>query len=233
MLSARVAKMIDHAVLHPTQTMVDLDAAIALSKQYEIASLCVKPYMVPYVSERLQDSTVMTSTVIGFPHGSNITDVKRRESEEALKHGAKELDMVTNIGWIKSKDWNAIQEEVNTIATLCHDASAILKVIIETDYLSQDEVLSMTQLLDESDADFIKTSTGFGYTKRSNGFYAYDGALLDNIRIMKSNIKGKLRIKASGGIRDLQTLLQFRNAGAERIGTSSTESIMIEAIKES
>ncbi|NNE27333.1 MAG: deoxyribose-phosphate aldolase [Saprospiraceae bacterium] len=229
-MSTTIAKMIDHAVLHPTQMETDLDTAISLSLKYNIASLCVKPYMVKHTSAGLAGSEVLCSTVIGFPHGSNASTTKLFESEKALYHGARELDMVANIGRIKSGDWINIRNEVDSIGQLCHDNQAIVKVIIETDFLTSDEIIAMAQLLDDSAADFIKTSTGFGYTKRSNGFYAYDGALLDNVVLIKNNIKGALKIKASGGIRDLETLKKFKSAGAERIGTSSTESIMEEAL---
>jgi deoxyribose-phosphate aldolase len=218
--SREIAKMLDHSTLQPTLTEKDVIAGCELALQYDVATVCARPGDMPVVVRMLHGSAVLPCTVIGFPHGSNHTSVKIFESERALDDGCKELDMVLNIGRMLAGDTAYVQDEVGRLAQVAHTRGALLKVILETCYLSDEQKAAACRLCEAAHADFVKTSTGYG----SAGATVYDVAL------MRRTVSARVRVKASGGIRTLDTVLSVRVAGAARCGVSATKAIMEEAL---
>ena len=213
-----LAAMIDHAVLKPTQTERDVVDACTLARHEHIATVCVKPFYVPVTARMLKDSGVGTSTVIGFPHGGQATEVKVSTASSALHDGAVELDMVINIGALIDKDYATIEREVASVVGLAHANEALVKVILETSYLDDAQKAIAAQIAAAAGADFVKTSTGFGP----------EGATVDDVRLLRQVVGDKLGVKASGGIRTLDDALAMIEAGASRLGTSSTREILAE-----
>lgn len=223
--------MIDHAVLHPTQDDEDLEKGCMLADKYRVASICVKPCHVKLASQLLKDSEVKVSAVIGFPHGGNCIETKVYESKKAIEDGALELDMVVNIGKVLQGDWDYIRDEIRAIRKL-GGGEIILKVIFETDYVNnQKDIVHLCHICDEENVDYVKTSTDFGFVKDNKGGYAYEGARRDDVVLMVKRTDASTGVKASGGIRNLEDLMEFRALGATRIGTSATEAIMEEVLK--
>lgn len=211
-----IAAMIDHAVLKPDATDFDLHNECEIAKKYKVASVCVKPSHVKKAAELLCGSRVYVSTVIGFPHGATTTSCKAFEAAEAIENGAKELDMVINIGKLLSDDFEYVKEDIGEIARLAHKRGVLLKVIIETSLLNDKMKVIACKLSEEAGADYVKTSTGF------NGA----GANLMDIEIMKKTVSSKVKIKASGGIKNFEQAVMFANAGCHRLGISNTENIL-------
>ncbi|MDQ1089529.1 deoxyribose-phosphate aldolase [Siphonobacter sp. SORGH_AS_1065] len=224
-----VSKMIDHALLHPTLTDAELEAGCRLAIQYDVASVCIKPYAVKKAAEWLSGSSVLVCTVIGFPHGSPSTQVKVAETIQACEEGATEIDMVVNIGKVLSEDWAYIKSEIQAIQDVCVIHGAILKVIFENDFLPRDSYkIKLCEICTEVGVAFVKTSTGFGYVKNSTGAFESQGATEHDLRLMLDHIGPTVAVKASGGIRTLEQVLKLKAMGVQRIGTSSTESILNE-----
>ncbi len=229
-----LAKMIDHALLHPTLTDAELVSGCELAMEYQVASVCVKPYHVKHAAELLTGSGVAVGTVIGFPHGGNLTEVKRYETELACRDGASEIDMVINIGKAMSGDWDYVLQDIQTICQESHQHDAKVKVIIETDYLVNggasldgDQLKTkLCQLCLEAGADWVKTSTGFGFVKQAGGGYGYQGATEHDLQLMRAACSTNVQVKASGGVRDLDGLIRVRELGASRCGTSATKAIL-------
>jgi len=211
-----IAGKIDHAVLNPIDGSKEVIEACEMAKKYEIASVCVKPSYVKLAAEKLKGSKVLVCTVIGFPHGGTTTYVKAAEAEEAIKNGANEIDMVINIAKLKEGENNYVKEEIRALTETVHKSNAILKVIMETALLNQSEKVTACELSEEAGADYVKTSTGF-----ANG-----GAVLEDIKLFNSVLKGRLKIKASGGIKNLEQANEFILAGCSRLGTSKTVQIL-------
>jgi deoxyribose-phosphate aldolase len=225
-----IAKMIDHSLLHPTLTDADLLAGCRLARQHDVASVCIKPYAVPMAVEALAGSTVAVGTVVGFPHGNGCTDIKLREAEHALADGATELDMVVNIGKVLSGDWEYVAEEVRLLNSSTVHHGAILKIIFENDFLTNDDLKTrLCQICNTCSVAFAKTSTGYGFVKRTNGFYAYDGATDHDLTLMRTTCIDSVQIKAAGGIRTLDDVLRVRALGVTRIGATTTAAILEEA----
>ena len=221
-----VAKLIDHAVLHPTATQAELLEACAISVRYRVASLCVKPYMVPQTVSELSRHSIPVCTVIGFPHGGNTPEVKAYEASQAIEQGAQEIDMVVNIGAVVQENWNQVESDILKVREACQ-GDIILKVIFETDFILEDRLkIELCNICNNTGADYAKTSTGFGFVKQPSGQYAYRGATLEDVRLMRKHCDSSIGIKASGGIRTLDDVVAFVEAGASRIGTSSTETIL-------
>jgi len=214
---AEVAKTIDHALLTPTLSDRGFDAGVEVARRYEVASVCVLPCLVRRAAERLRGSSVRTSTVIGFPHGVVPTSVKRFEAERALEAGAVELDMVVNSSWVQSEQLRAVQDDIGSVLAACRQADAKLKVIFENCYLNEAQKLALCRVCAELEVDWIKTSTGFGS----------GGATLGDVQLMRANSPARVAVKASGGIRDLDTLLGFLPY-VTRVGTSNTRGILDE-----
>jgi len=225
-----LAGMIDHSILHPTFTDVDLKEGCAIAKKYNVASVCVKPYMVADAAELLKGTEVKIGCVVGFPHGSNSTKVKVFETIEACRDGAEEIDMVINIGKALQGDLDYVEQEVKAIADACHENGAILKVIIETDFVTdKDMKIALCKICSRAGADYVKTSSGYGFVKKANGDYHYVGATVPDIKLMKECVGEGVGVKAAGGVRVLDQLLEVQAAGASRCGATATESILEEA----
>lgn len=228
----QLAKMIDHSILHPTLTDEDLRRECEVALKYNVASVCVKPYGVKQAAEILNGSDVLVGCVIGFPAGNSSIPVKVFEAEQACKDGAVEVDMVINIGKALQGDWEYINNEIKAVTDACHQQEAIVKVIFETDYVTREnDIVKLCQICTEVEADYVKTSTGFGFVKQPNGDYNYQGATIQVLQLMKKNIGPNVKLKAAGGVRTLDQLLAVRDAGCSRCGATATISILEEAKK--
>lgn len=229
-----LAKMIDHSLLHPTMTDEQLEAGCQAAIQYGVASVCIKPYYVRRAAQLLQGSDVLVGTVIGFPHGSNLTEVKRYETQQACQDGAVEVDMVINIGKALSGDWAYVHQDIEAVCTEAQKHGAKVKVIIENDYLSDGgggldgDALKqkLCQVCEAAGADWVKTSTGFGFVKQANGGYNYQGATEHDLKLMRQTVSNAVQVKAAGGVRDLEGLILVRELGASRCGASATAQIL-------
>lgn len=228
----KLAKMIDHSILQPTHTDADLEKQCAIARKYNVASVCVKPYAVKKAVNLLRGSDVMVGCVIGFPHGGSSTAVKVFESEQACNDGAVEIDMVINIGKALGGDWDYIENEIKTITDTCHMNNAIVKVIFETDFITRaEDKIKLCEICTKAGADFVKTSTGYGFVKQPNGDFNYKGATVSDIELMRKHCGPKVQVKCAGGVRTLDDLLKMRAAGATRSGATATETMMEEAMK--
>ena len=216
-----IAQMLDHSTLQPWLTEAEIRHGCEIALKYGTASVCARPCDVPILAEMLHGSDVKVCTVIGFPHGTHESAIKLAEAQLALAEGCEELDMVLNIGKLKAGDYDYVGNEIRLIANAAHEAGAILKVILETCYLTDEEKVTACHLSDTAGADFVKTSTGYGSA----------GCTIEDLKLMRANVSAKVRIKGSGGTRDLDTVLAAREAGASRCGVSATEKIMAEAEK--
>lgn len=229
-----IAKMIDHSLLHPTMTDEILKQGCEIAKKYNVASVCIKPYAVKMAVELLKDTEVMVGTVIGFPHGSNTVDVKVFETKQAINDGAVEIDMVVNIGKVLSEEWEYVKNEIEAINKICKEHNAALKVIFENDYLPEDKYkIKLCEICNEAGVDFVKTSTGYGFTKQPDGSYNYKGATEHDLELMRKYSDNNIQVKAAGGVRTLQDTLKVRQLGVTRIGATATEKIILELRGES
>lgn len=227
-----LAKMIDHSILHPTMTDEDLRRECEVAAKYDVASVCVKPYAVKQAVEILKGTDVLVGCVIGFPAGNSATEVKVFETEKACRDGAVEIDMVINIGKALQGDWNYIEKEIGAIANACHENKSILKVIFETDYITKKEdIVKLCQICTSVGADYVKTSSGFGFVKGDDGKYSYAGATIPVLELMKKSIGPSVKVKAAGGVRTLDGLLAVQKAGCSRCGATATISMLEEAKK--
>jgi deoxyribose-phosphate aldolase len=213
-----IAKTIDHSLLNPGLTDEELEAGCRLAVRYDVASACVKPYFLKRCAELLAGSTVAASTVIGFPHGGNRTSVKGAEAEAALRDGGAELDMVVNIGKVLSEDWDYVREDIRAVADVTHAGGAIVKVIFENCYLQDSHKIKLCELCAEVGADFVKTSTGYGA----------GGATIADLKLMRKHSPPHIRVKAAGGIRTLDALLEVRAIGVARSGATRTAQMLDE-----
>lgn len=227
-----LAGMIDHSVLHPTFTDEDLKRECETAKNYGVASVCVKPYMVSSAAICLKGSDVLVGCVIGFPAGNSRIDVKVYEAEQACRDGAVEIDMIVNIGKVLGGDWTYIKDEVTAVTDACHRHGSIVKVIFETDYVTEEsDIVNLCSICTEAGADYVKTSTGFGFVKKENGDYNYTGATIPNLELMRKSVGPGVKIKAAGGVRTLEGLIAVREAGCDRCGATATKAILDEAVK--
>jgi deoxyribose-phosphate aldolase len=211
-----IAKLIDHSLLNPALTQAELEAGCRLALEYDVASVCIVPHALRRCAELLAGSTVAPSTTIGFPHGGHTTRTKLTEAEQALSDGGKELDMVVNISRVRSGDWSYVSDEIGAITQLTHGAGARVKVIFENCYLIDDEKIRLCRICGDVGADWVKTSTGYGT----------GGATLADLRLMRASAPTHVQVKAAGGVRDLDTLLQVREIGVSRIGASATRAML-------
>ncbi len=215
---SQIAKMIDHSLLNPVLTDRDLEAGCAVARAYDVASACVKPYHLKRCAELLAGSTVAASTVIGFPHGGNTTAVKVAEAEQALRDGGTELDMVVNIGKVLSEDWDYVRQDIRAVADVTHAGGAIVKVIFENCYLQDSHKIRLCEICAEVGANFVKTSTGYGT----------GGATIADLKLMRKHSPPHIRVKAAGGIRTLDALLEVREIGVARSGATRTAEMLDE-----
>jgi deoxyribose-phosphate aldolase len=214
-----IASLIDHTLLKPNVLYEEICKVCDEAKQFGFASVCINPALVPLASRLLAGSGIKVCTVVGFPLGATLPEVKAFEAEASILNGAQEIDMVINIGALKSKDFALVERDIRLVAEISHSRRAICKVIIETAYLTDEEKISACSLAKAGGADFVKTSTGFGP----------GGASAKDVELMRSVVGDKLGIKASGGIRDLKTLQEMVKSGATRIGASASVKILYEA----
>ena len=205
-----LAGYIDHTILKPEATKQDVLKLCTEAKQYGFASVCVNAYYTKLVADALKDSDVKTCVVVGFPLGATFTEIKAHETELAIQHGADEVDMVINIGALKDKDYDAVEQDIKAVVDAAK-GKAIVKVIIETCLLTEEEKVKACELSVKAGAEFVKTSTGF-----STG-----GATVEDVALMKKTVGNQALVKASGGVRDFKGAKAMIDAGADRIGASS------------
>ncbi len=210
----QVAKMIDHSLLRPELTLDQVREGCALAARYDVASVCVRPCDTPLAAELLAGTNVLVGTVVGFPHGSAATGVKRAETAAAIGDGAREIDMVLNIGWLRSGEVDAVTADIRAVVEAA--AGATVKVILETGYLTDAEKVRGCQAAERAGAGYVKTSTGFGPA----------GATVADLVLMRSAVGPHVGVKAAGGVRTLDLLLEMVAAGATRFGATATATIL-------
>ena len=233
---AQLAQMIDHSLLHPAMTDQELEEGCRIAARYGVASVCIKPYAVKRAAELLKGSGVLVGAVIGFPHGSSAMEVKRYETELACPDGAVEIDMVINIGKALSGDWDYVERDIRAVCDEAHRHGAKVKVIFENDYLTKggagltgdDCKRRLCQIAGRAGADWVKTSTGYGFVKGADGKYSYQGATEHDLALMRASCPPEVQVKAAGGVRDLDGLIRVRDLGATRCGTTATAAILDE-----
>jgi len=227
-----IAKMIDHSILHPTFSDIDLGRECEIARKYNVATVCVKPYHTKLASTILRASNVEVCSVIGFPHGNSTTDIKIQETLQVIFYGATEVDMVVNVGKVLQGDWDYVEKEIFEINQNCISNDAILKVIFETDFLPNDKTkVKLCEICNRVKVAFVKTSTGYGFKKNDSGMYFYDGATDHDLILMRKHCSPEIQIKAAGGIRTLDDILRVRKLGVTRVGATATSAIMAEAKK--
>jgi len=222
--------MIDHSILHPTLTDEDLKRECEVALKYDVASVCVKPYMVQRAASYLKGSEVLVGSVIGFPAGNSTTEVKIFEAETACRQGAMEIDMVINIGKALQGDWEYVEQEIEAVTGAVHAFGAIIKVIFETDFVTRDvDKIKLCVICTRSGVDYVKTSTGFGFVKGEDGKYSYNGATIHDLNLMREHTGPEVKLKAAGGVRTLDALIAVREAGCSRCGATRTVQMLEEA----
>jgi deoxyribose-phosphate aldolase len=214
----QMAKLVDHSLLDPKLTDEGLEAGCRLARQYQVASVCIKPYFLARSVELLAGSGVEPSTTIGFPHGGHTTDIKRREAEEALDAGATELDMVVNIGKVLSGDWAFVTADIRAVVEAAHARRRIVKVIFENCYLDDGQKIRLCEVCGQVGADYVKTSTGYGQ----------GGASIEDLRLMRKHAPAAVKVKAAGGVRSFDQLLDVWALGVSRVGASRTADMLDE-----
>jgi deoxyribose-phosphate aldolase len=231
-----LAGMIDHSLLQPWLSDAELKAGCEIAAKYQVASVCIKPYAVKDAAVWLQGTGVKVGCVIGFPHGNSATESKRYETELACRDGAVEIDMVINVGKAMSGDWAFVEADVKAVCDEAHRHGAKVKVIFENDYLGKggaglsgdDFKRKLCEICERAGADWVKTSTGYGFAKQPDGRYNYQGATEHDLKLMRASCSPKVQVKAAGGVRDLDGLIMIRDLGATRCGASATVAILDE-----
>lgn len=208
----QIAKMIDHSLLNPVMTDEELERGCQVALDYDVASVCIKPYYLKRCAELLAGGTVAPSTVIGFPHGGHATTIKVAEAAQAVIDGGKELDLVVNIGKVLSGDWDYVRGDLKAVIDRAHQGDAIVKVIFENCYLEDRHKVRLCEICGELGAEFVKTSTGYGT----------GGATLDDLKLMRKHSPSRVQVKAAGGVRTLDALLEVRAVGVSRVGATRT-----------
>ncbi len=225
-----IAKLLDHAILHPTVTRQAMLDEVRRIAPLGVASLCVRPSDVAAATPVAAEHGVAVGTVIGFPHGTTTTATKVAESRQVLLDGARELDMVIHVGAALGGQWDVVASDIQAVLEVARQGKALLKVIFETDYVTADDAkIRLCEICGELGVDFVKTSTGFGYVKQADGSVGYRGATDHDVRLMCKHSPASVGVKASGGIRTLEDVLRFVALGATRIGTASGAAIMATA----
>lgn len=214
-----IAKMIDHSLLRPQLSRQEVEDGCRLAKEYDCATVCVKPCDVEVAHKILKDSDVKVTTVIGFPHGAHLTEVKLMEAEIAMSQGCEELDMVLNIDRLKSGDYDYVQKDIQAVCDVAKRRCVLVKVILENYYLTDDEKIRACEMCERAGASWVKTSTGF----------AAGGATIHDLKLMRKTVSPKVQVKAAGGVRTLDAALSVRAVGCTRFGATATKEIIEEA----
>jgi deoxyribose-phosphate aldolase len=215
---ADISKMIDHSLLNPSLGVEELDSGIRLAREYDVASVCIMPYYLRRCAELLAGSSVKASTTVGFPHGGHTTACKVAEATEALADGAEELDMVINISKAKSGDWDYVRTDIARVLEVTHSKGQKLKVIFENCFLNEEQKIHLCHISCDLGVDWVKTSTGYGS----------GGATDEDLILMRKHSPPKVQVKAAGGVRTLDRLLEVRALSVTRVGASATASILDE-----
>lgn len=213
-----ISKMIDHSLLQPMTTVEDLESGIALAKAYDAGSVCIMPYYVKRCADVLAGTTVKASTTIGFPHGGHTTAIKAAEAAQAIADGCEELDMVVNISKVVSGDWDYVSTDIKAVIDVAHAAGQKVKVIFENCYLTDDQKIRLCEICSELKTDWVKTSTGYGTS----------GATIEDLKLMRLHSAEGVQVKAAGGVRTFEKLLEVRALGVTRVGASATKPILDE-----
>jgi len=211
-----IAKMIDHSLLNPALTVLELEAGCKLALEYDTATVCIMPYYLKRCAEILRGSMVKASTTIGFPHGGHTTAIKVAEAEQALADGGQELDMVVNISKVLSGDWEYVRRDIGAVIDVTHKRGQKVKVIFENCYLKDDQKIKLCEICGKLGADWVKTSTGYGTS----------GATIEDLKLMRQHSPKHVQVKAAGGIRDLDKLLEVRAIGVTRVGATRTADML-------
>jgi len=212
----QVAKTIDHALLRPDMSRDEVREGCEVALKYDVASVCCKPADVAFCAEILKGSDVHVGTVVGFPHGNSTTATKVFETKQVVADGATEIDVVINIGWLKSGMFDEVRDEIAAVVAAASGNQ--VKVILENAYLTKDEIVKACQLCEAAGADYVKTSTGFAAT----------GAVLEDVKLMRASVSPKVEVKSAGGVKTLDALLAFMEAGVKRSGASGTAAMLDE-----
>ena len=213
-----IAKMIDHSLLNPALTAEELEKGIQLAIDYDVASVCILPYYLKRCSEMLAGTSVASSTTIGFPHGGHTTAIKVAEAKQALADGGQELDMVVNISQVLSGQWDYVRQDIKAVIDVTHAAGQKVKVIFENCYLNDAQKIKLCEICSELKADWVKTSTGYGT----------GGATHEDLKLMRAHTPPSVQVKAAGGVRTLDALLEVRALGVSRSGASRTKDMLDE-----
>lgn len=226
----KLAKTIDHALLQPAQRDYEFDAGCELAKQWSVASVCVRSMDVAQAMSRMRECDVAVCAVVGFPHGNTLTEITCLEVKRALESGASEIDAVVTLSRVLSGDWAAVRDQIESLNHVTLSFGGCLKVILETGLISEpDQKVRLCEIRRELGVAFVKTSTGFAVGRSPDGSMATLGATMDDVRLLVHHAGPKCRVKASGGIRTARDAISLLSLGAARLGTTSTESILLEA----
>jgi len=214
-----IAKTLDHSALKAQMTDTDIINACAIARKYQVVSVCVRPIDAALAKKELFDSEVKVAVVVGFPHGSHKPEVKALETKLAIDDGAQEVDMVMNIGALLSGKYDFVREDISAVIKETAPRGVLVKVILETCYLTQEQIVTACRLCEDAGANYVKTSTGF----------ASGGATVETVQIMLDTVGDRLGVKASGGIRSYEKAVKFLRLGCKRLGVTATEAIMVGA----
>lgn len=213
-----IAKMIDHSLLNPTLTDQDLEKGCRLALDYNCASVCIMPYALRRAAQLLKAGTVKASTTVGFPHGGHTTATKIAEARQALDDGGQELDVVVCVSKVLSEDWDYVRQDLRAVIDVTHDRGQKVKIIFENCYLKDFHKIKLCEICGELGADWVKTSTGF----------ATGGATMEDLKLMRAHSPARVQVKAAGGVRDLDRLLEVRALGVTRVGATRTAEMLDE-----
>lgn len=221
LIAQDIADMIDHSLLNPSFTTEQIEKGCQIAKAYRCVSVCVRPCDVALAGRALSGSDVRLTTVVGFPHGSNCTEIKVLEARKAIEQGCVEIDVVLNIGRLLSGDYDYVESDLRAVVDAAHEKGALVKVILENAYLSDEQKIEACRICARVGADYTKTSTG----------YAPSGATIHDLKLMRAHTPAHMRVKAAGGVRKLDDALLVKAVGGSRFGCTRTESIMEDARK--
>lgn len=230
--SHKIAKMVDHSLLHPAMTDAEFEKECEVAREYDVGAVCVKPYHVKRAAELMKGTDVIISAVVSFPHGNSSTEIKLAETMQVIADGAREVDMVINIGKAVGGDWEYVDHEVGVINDYVKSCGAILKVIFENDMLTCDEQkIHLCQICNKHKVGFVKTSTGYCYKKNSEGTYYYDGATHHDLMLMRTYTDSDIQVKAAGAVSTLEPVLAAYELGATRFGLKAAAKLVEDAKK--